>query len=219
MAHGRQGLDRESSYRAAARRRCAAAWPPAEPGGSLPASDSGRASRPRRPQAHTRGAGPQSACAGPVAWRHAGRVGAGARLGGPQRGRATQQTAALLVSARESPSPRGRAAETKPRGLALRLALPHQGVAVALAGAKGPQGADLGGMLWGDVGPSTGIVMHLHADGERARRVPGCPPRLWQACGHQDAVVFQSATPQGDRGQPTHRKSLCLALFSDSINP
>ena len=55
----------------------------------------------------------------------------------------------------------------------LRWELPKQGVDVTLSGAKGPQGEDLGVMIFGNVGHSDRLFMHIHADVKRARLVQG----------------------------------------------
>jgi len=55
----------------------------------------------------------------------------------------------------------------------LRLELPHQGVDVTLSGAKGPQGDDLGVMIFGNVGHSDRLFVHIHSDVQRARLVQG----------------------------------------------
>lgn len=62
---------------------------------------------------------------------------------------------------------------SKDQMFGLRLELPYKGVDIALAGAKGPQGDDLGVMIFGDVGHGNGIFMNIHSDVKRARLVHG----------------------------------------------
>jgi hypothetical protein len=61
----------------------------------------------------------------------------------------------------------------KDQGLGLGLQLPNQSVDGTLPGAKGPQGDDLGVMIFGDVGHSDRLFVHIHADVKRARLVHG----------------------------------------------
>jgi hypothetical protein len=117
------------------------------------------------------------------------------RLCGQAGGRDHPADSVFFGQSTREPSPTRAGCSDKDPGVGLRWPLPHQGGAVLVPGAKGPQGADLGVMLFGDGGHSDRRFGHSHADVTRARLVPGCPPRLWHACWRQDAMLVPGSDP------------------------
>jgi hypothetical protein len=106
------------------------------------------------------------------------RVAALTGLGGHERRRAAPAGSAFVpqgTRAPGAPRPRGR---DPAEGVRLRRHLTPAVSQIALTRPQAAQGGARGAGLWGDVSDGEGIVVHLQADAEWARRCHGGPPSV-----------------------------------------
>jgi hypothetical protein len=105
-----------------------------------------------------------------------------AQLGLPDLLASGPQTAPGCWRERDSQEPQGPGCVAADQRRALGLQPPEARVArtrPSAARAQGDHGCPLG---VGHGGARARVLRHLHADGERARRCQGCPPRRWPTC-------------------------------------
>jgi hypothetical protein len=81
---------------------------------------------------------------------------------------------------------------------------------IARARPDGAESAHRSGVVWSHGGNGTRRFMDSHADGERARRWHGCPPRSWRCCGSMGRWLPAREPTVAPEGSLSLRKSFCL---------
>ncbi len=152
--------------------------------------------------------GPRAPQAGPLHGVTASGCEPVASLVGKPRGGHDPAHVALLRQIARAPIAARTGRVHQDQGLAFRRQRTAEVLAGAWSSPHGTQEHAIGGLVVGTIGHRERVVMDSQADGARARRGQGGPPRLeWCRC-RPEAALAACPRPRGATGgQPPHRKS------------